>query len=199
MGPDMRSTRRRLTVALAAATLLLGGCELPGSSRSGDIETVGVESTVRADGTWIIVEQGKVAATPAPSAPPRATPTPAHPHSPVPEDTTCAFSWLAGQVLIPLAVRPGAGSLAVSWPRVGEPPPKEFRVAAVPQTIVDGRQPEVVWKTVSAPSGCSASTTITGLTAGEPYIVWLDAPEAGHQIDGTPRPRSGRSTVVYPR
>ncbi len=199
MGPGMRSTRLRLTGALTAGALLLGGCEVPGASRSGDIETVGVETTVRADGTWIIVEQGKVAATPTPVPAPRVSTTPAHLPSPLPEDTTCAFNWLAGQVLIPLAVRPGASSLAVSWPRVGEPPPDEFRVAAVPQTIVDGRQPEVAWKTVSATSGCSASTTITGLTSGEPYIVWLDAPEAGHQIDGTPRPRSGRSTVVYPR
>ncbi len=144
MGPDMRSTRRRMTGALAAAALLLAGCEVPGTSRSDDIETVGAETTVRADGTWIIVEQGKVAATPAPSSAPRATATPTHPHSPLPEDTTCAFSWLAGQVLIPLAVQAGAGSLTVSWPRVGDPAPKQFRVAAVPQTIVLGWLRDIV-------------------------------------------------------
>ena len=34
----------------------------------------------------------------------------------------------------------------------------------------------VFWQTVNAGSGCTVSTTITGLTSGAPYIIWLDAP-----------------------
>jgi hypothetical protein len=43
------------------------------------------------------------------------------------------------------------------------------------------------------------SATITGLTSGAAYIVWLDAPNTGRERDGTRHLYSGRSGVVYPQ
>lgn len=194
----MRSPRLRWLGALAAVPLLLSGCDTA-LTAGGGVTNVGVETTLHPDGSWIVVQQGKVATTVAPRPVATATATPKPTFSPTPQDTSCAFNWLAGQVLIPVKAQVGPGSVTVSWPRVGEPPPDEYRVAAVPQVNVYGHQPELTWKSVTATSGCSASTEINGLESGKPYVVWLDAPDSGHQIDGTPRPRSGRSALVYPR
>ena len=49
-----------------------------------------------------------------------------------------------------------------------------------------------------AGAGCTVTATITGLKAGTPYVVWLDAPNTGYERDGTRHPYSGRSGVVYP-
>ncbi len=193
-----RRTRRhaRPGVLLAAVSLLVAGCA-PGTTGSGRIHRVGQNSQLGPGDSWIVVAQGK------PTPPPPVTvgstpPTPLPTLKPIPTDTSCAFTWLAGQVLIPVTVTVGSNSIDVSWPRVGSPAPTTYRVAAVPQDLVAGAQPPTEWKTVQATSGCSAKTQIGNLTSGAPYVVWLDAPDSGYQIDGTPRPRSGRSSVVYP-
>jgi hypothetical protein len=183
----------RIGALLAALPLAVAGC----AATAGQTK-VGANGPIQPDDSFVIVTEGKPTAAPSAGGGPPWKPSP-HPTLPaVPVDDTCAFSWLAGQVLIPVSVEVGAGSAKVSWPRVGEPPPDEFRVAVVPQDLVGGAQPEPVWKTVTKTSGCSAETTFTGLTAGAPYVFWLDAPDSGFQPDGTPRPRSGRSTVFYP-
>jgi hypothetical protein len=193
----MRLTR---TLAVLAATgLLAAGCTPPfGGSGHGGLVNAGQQSTLGPGRSWIVATAG----TPTPPATPRtggspsATPLPTI--SAAPGASTCAFAWRAGQVMIPVTAVPGAGSFQLSWPRVGEPPPTTYRVAAVPQDLVSGQQPDPQWQTVSAPSGCSATATISALTAGRPYVVWLDAPDSGYQIDGTPWPKSGRTDVVYP-
>ncbi len=198
MVPGMRSPRLRLLAALAALAALppaLGGCATVLGDR---MDPVAAEATYRDDGSWIVVQQGKVKPTPVPTSAPRPSVRPTPAAHPTPADTSCAFTWLAGQVLIPVKAEVGTNSIAASWPRVGDPAPTQYRVAAVPQEYHGGRQEELDWKTVSAPSGCSADVEIHGLVAGKPYVIWVDAPDAGYQIDGTPRPRSGRSAVVYP-
>ncbi|GAA0794196.1 hypothetical protein Sya03_31870 [Spirilliplanes yamanashiensis] len=198
-GTFVRSTRTALLGALAALPLLLSGCDTSMiTGKDGAADTVVAEGSASPEDSWILFEKGRAAATPKPSATAKPSPTPTPSFSPLPEDTVCAFDWLAGQVLLPVNTEVGAGSIRASWPRVGEPPPDSFRITAVPQDNVSGVQPELEWQTVTVTSGCSASGTITGLRPGRPYIVWVDAPESGYQLDGTPRPRSGRSGVVYP-
>jgi hypothetical protein len=98
-------------------------------------------------------------------------------------------------VLIPMQVTPGKGALTVTWPRQYA---STYRVTAVPQPLVSGAQPAHTWTDVPAGTGCTVTTTITGLTSGKPYVVWLDAPGAGTYGDGTRHPYSGESGVVYP-
>jgi len=42
------------------------------------------------------------------------------------------------------------------------------------------------------------STTLTGLTSGAPYIIWLDAPGTPRRADGSRSLYSGKSGVVKP-
>jgi hypothetical protein len=145
---------------------------------------------------WIVTEQG--AATPSPTASggsgTRAPALPPVSFLPV-DDAGCAKTWMVDPVQIPMTVVPAAGSLTVSWPRQYD---SNYRIAAVPQPLVSGGQPDYTWQDVAAGSGCTVTGTITGLTSGTPYVIWLDAPNTGYERDGTRHPYSGRSTVVYP-
>jgi hypothetical protein len=107
----------------------------------------------------------------------------------------CARSWQVDEVLIPITVTPGKGSLTMTWPRQFD---SDYQVTAVPQPLVAGNQPAHAWQNVAPGTGCTVSATITGLKSGTPYVVWLEAPNTGYQRDGTPHPYSGRSGVVYP-
>ena len=42
------------------------------------------------------------------------------------------------------------------------------------------------------------SATVSGLKPGKPYVIWLDAPDSGHERDGSRHPYAGESGVVYP-
>jgi hypothetical protein len=118
------------------------------------------------------------------------------PPSFLPTDSACAVGWPTyGAVLIPMVVTPQKGALQVEWPaQFGS----TYRITAVDQQLVVGTQPPPTWKTVPAAGGCTVTTTITGLTSGGAYIVWLDAPDSGRNIDGSRRLRSGKSGVVRP-
>jgi hypothetical protein len=187
----MRHTR--IALVLAAASLTLGGCAALGL---GGDEAGDSSAGSRNGKQWIVVDQGK--ATPAPSGTvgkPSATPTVSL-SAPSP-DPSCTKVWPRTEpVMIPVEVTPGSGSLTVEWPTQYD---SNYRVTAVLQGVVAGAQPEPVWQDVPAGTGCSVSTTITGLTSGAAYIVWLDAPNTGRERDGTRHLYSGRSGVVYPQ
>ncbi|NMO55065.1 hypothetical protein HH310_28250 [Actinoplanes sp. TBRC 11911] len=183
----------RVRSALVLVALALGGC-------SGGSATPAPSGSATAAGQpWVVVKPGQ--ATPSatasqyggvakPALPPVSFLPPA-------AGAACKIAWpeYQGQVFIPLQVTPGAGSLTVQWPnRYGS----TYRVAAVKQSLVTGAQPEPVWKTVTPGSQCEGSATITGLTSGEAYIVWLDAPDTPRGVDGTRSLYSGRSGVVKP-
>jgi hypothetical protein len=85
--------------------------------------------------------------------------------------------------------------LTVTWPRQYD---SDYRITAVPQPLVSGAQPAHTWTDVPAGTGCTVTTTITGLDSGKPYVVWLDAPNTGYERDGTRHPYTGESGVVYP-
>ncbi|WP_239143909.1 hypothetical protein [Actinoplanes philippinensis] len=190
-GGLMRHTR--IALALAAASLTLGGCAALGAG--GD--KAGESSAAAGGGKqWILFDQGSPTPSPAatvgkPAATPQVSLSAASP------DPSCTKVWPRTEpVMIPVEVTPGSGSLTVEWPTQYR---SNYRVTAVLQGVVVGRQPEPVWQAVPAGTGCTVRTTISGLTSGAPYIVWLDAPNTGRERDGTRHLYSGRSGVVYPR
>ena len=177
----------KIAIALAVLPAALAGCAGAGSEPAAEPTT---------GPTWLLVEAGQP--TPSPSRTPgRATPSPSTAGTALPApDPSCAKNWpRTHAVLIPVEVTPGAGSLKVEWPTQHG---SDYRVAAVPQRLVSGAQPEPVWKSVPAGTGCAVGTTLTGLVPGDPYIVWLDAPNSGRQRDGSRNLYSGRSGVVVP-
>jgi hypothetical protein len=173
---------------------VLGGC---GSGSATPTASATAAGEAGNNEPWVVVEPGK----PTPSATLSyrgGTPKPALPPvSFLPTTDACKLPWpdYVGQVLIPMVVTPGSGSLTVQWPnRYGN----TYRVAAVPQSLVSGAQPEPAWKTVTAGAACESSATITGLTSGAAYMVWLDAPNTPRDVDGTRSLYTGRSGIVKP-
>ena len=182
----------RVRSALVGIALALGGC-------SGGSATPAPSATADRTGNgepWVVVEPGKP--TPSAKAPAHGAPRPALPPvSFLPTAAACKIAWpeYQGQVFIPLIVTPGSRSLTVQWPnRYGN----TYRVAAVPQSLVSGAQPEPAWTTVTTGSACEGSATITGLTSGAAYMVWLDAPDTPRGVDGGRSLYTGRSGIVKP-
>jgi hypothetical protein len=182
-------------LALAVLPVTLGACSALGFDTSMVPDTsTSTEPGPVSDAGWVVVATGS--ATPKPSPSSVGSPSPALP--PVrflPVDPECAKSWTVDPVLIPMQITPGKGALTVTWPRQYD---STYRITAVPQALVSGAQPAHTWTDVPAGTGCTVTTTITGLTSGKPYVVWLDAPGTGTYGDGTRHPYSGESGVVYP-
>ncbi|HEU4347403.1 MAG TPA: hypothetical protein VFR35_06405 [Actinoplanes sp.] len=181
---------------LIVLPLALGACSALG------LDTSAVPNTGTSTGPgpvsnagWVVVATGSATPEPSPSHP-TGTPSPALPPvSFLPIDPQCAKSWTVDPPLIPMRITPGKGSLTVTWPRQYD---SGYRITAVPQPLVSGSQPAYTWQNVPAGAGCTVTTTITGLTSGTPYVVWLDAPNTGFERDGARHPYSGESGVVYP-
>jgi hypothetical protein len=179
---------RKSLLVLAALPLALGGCGALGlGSPTGTPGSSPSASPSPADSPWIVTIPG--AATPSPT-PSRGTGT-ARPGLPpvsfLAVDRSCPQDWRAGAVLIPMVVTPAKGSLTLTWPRQYN---SNYLITAVPQPLVSGNQPNYTWQNVAPGSACMVS--------GKPYIVWLDAPNTGFELDGTRHLYSGRSGVVYP-
>ena len=185
---------RKWLLALGALPFALGGCGALAQSGSGGSTA---PSPAPSGTPWIVYAGGSPA--PSPSLL-RATGTPVPALPPVsflPVNPACTATFTRiDVVLIPLTVKPGKGSLTVTWPRQYN---SSYRITAVKQPLVSGNQPAYTWQTVAAGTGCTVTATITGLSSGVPYVVWLDAPGTSHQLDGTRHLYSGRSGIVYPR
>jgi hypothetical protein len=187
---------RKVGLALLLVPLALGGCGALGLD-STVVPSTGTSTAPGpvSDAGWVVTATGSATPKPSPSYG-TGTRTPGLP--PVtflPVDPECAKAWTVDAPLIPMQITPGKGSLTITWPRQYE---SDYRIAAVPQPLVAGSQPAVKWTDVPTGTGCTVTTTITGLKSGTPYVVWLDAPNTGHHRDGTRHPYSGRSGVVYP-
>ena len=179
--------RTEITVAALAVSMALGGCGAKPAAPEATPEPV-------AGPGWLVSETGK--ATASPSAPGGGSRTPLLPPvSFLPVDPDCAKSFTVEPTMIAMTVVPGKRSLTATWPRQYD---SSYRITAVPQPLVSGQQAASTWQTVPAATGCTVTATISGLTSGKPYVVWLDAPNTGSEPDGTRHPYSGRSGVVYP-
>jgi hypothetical protein len=145
---------------------------------------------------WTVVQPGKRT----PSAAPKKGGSPRSGLPPVsflPTGTAgCTVPWPeTGLVLIPMVVTPIAGGFKVDWPASYG---STYRLTAVHQDLVSGAQPEPTWQTVAAGANCTVSATISGLISGDPYVVWLDAPDTPTRRDGSRSLRTGRVGVVRP-
>ncbi|MET0493013.1 MAG: hypothetical protein ABW000_07770 [Actinoplanes sp.] len=185
----------KLLLPLLVIPLAISGCSLLGGDATGT-PGASVSVTPNSGSDWILNAEGS--ATPSATAsvfPSRSALLP--PVTFLPVETDCAYAqeWTVSPVLIPVTVVPAAGRLTVSWPRQYN---SDYRITAVKQPVVSGRQPNYTWQSVAPAAGCTVTATITGLKKGVPYIVWLDAPNTGYDRDGTRHPYSGRSGVVYP-
>jgi hypothetical protein len=188
------SLQKSLPVLLALP-FALGGCAALGL---GPKATPAPSASPSASGPpggpgWLVLVSGSATPSPSPSSGTRVPALP--PVSFLPVAPNCESTSRIDQVLIPLTVTPAKGSLVVTWARQFS---SNYRITAVPQPLVVGNQPANPWQNVGPAAGCTVTATIRGLTPGKPYIVWLDAPNSGHERDGTRHPYSGRSGVVYP-
>jgi hypothetical protein len=69
----------------------------------------------------------------------------------------------------------GTGAATVDWLSDDREGVLGYRVQAVSQALVGGRQPDPVVASVAQPGGCvPVSVTVTGLTSGVPYVFWLE-------------------------
>ncbi|RZU51718.1 hypothetical protein EV385_3551 [Krasilnikovia cinnamomea] len=185
--------RGKLLAALLVP-LTLGGCGVLGLTAATPSPTATTPAPGSGD-SWIVVASGSATPSPAVTYPSRATTLP-----PVAYPSASGSACPAppnGQVVIPVTVTAKVRSLTVSWPRRSA---SAYRVTAVPQRLITGPQPAYSWTSVpTTGTGCTVTTTITGLKSGEPYVVWLDAQGTGALTDGTRNPYSGASSVVYPK
>ena len=185
----MRSGRYAYALALGSLSLALSGClgtKTPTASPS--------ETPTRTP--WVVVQSGQP--TPSPTGSRfTGTPPPGLPSvSFLSTSSACTIGWPdTGQVLIPMIVTPITAGFKIEWPSAYG---SYYRITAVPQGLVPGPQPTPSWQTVKAASGCTTAATITGLTSGAPYIIWLDAPGTPRDIDGSRSLYSGKSGVVHP-
>ncbi|GAA3346277.1 hypothetical protein GCM10020358_56690 [Amorphoplanes nipponensis] len=185
---------RRLMLPLLALPIALGGCGALGLGPPAGAPG-SAAATPEPGGDWIVVAPGSATPSPAPSRLGSRAPV-LPPVSFLPVRPGCAKSWIVNPPLIPIEVVPGARRLTVTWPRQQD---SDYRITAVRQPLIAGAQPDYTWQNVAAGTGCTVTATITGLDPGVPYVVWLDAPNTGHELDGARHPYSGRSGVVYPR
>lgn len=188
---------RKVLLTLAAVPLVLGGCGALGlGGPTGGVP--GSASPAPSGTPWIYYAAGSP--TPSPSisrSGSRAAASVEPALSFLPLDPSCSQGFTRiDETLIPIIVTPGKRSLTVTWPRQYD---SDYRIAAVRQPLIAGGQPPYTWQNVAHGTGCTVTATITGLASGVPYIVWLDAPGTGYQVDGTRHLYSGRSGVVYPR
>ncbi|WP_203820292.1 hypothetical protein [Paractinoplanes ferrugineus] len=145
---------------------------------------------------WVRVTSGSPTAVPSTAstfAPKSALPKVSF----LPTSSACAIPWPdnVGQVLIPMVITPISRGFTVQWPaKYGS----YYRITAVPQELVVGPQPEPSWQSVQAGDNCTVSATISGLTSGAPYIIWLDAPATPRDAVGSRSLYSGKSGVVKP-
>jgi hypothetical protein len=185
--------------------LLLSGCgvlnTLTGSSSSAG-------ATPAPSGSpWIIVAPGSATPSPTPSYPTssRTAATPVagllRPPSRIPAPTsnpTCATSTYDFWHINSLTVTPGTTSAKVSWHNVGGYNPVQFRLTAISQHLVPGKQRDVGWVTITPPSRCGlVSATITGLSRKTPYVFSVDAVVTRVSGDGTHAATIVRSAPVY--
>jgi hypothetical protein len=204
-------TRIKQLTVLLLVPVLLSGCSalgLSSSSTGSSSSSASGSSSGSAGGkTWLVVDQG----TPTPSATPGRgasgdswslpwTPlgsngnggaaATANPTASCGADTY-NFSRIAGATVVASAT-----SAVVSWYNVGGSDRLQFRLTAISQDLVDGKQRDVGWVTIT-PTGCGpVSATITGLDRKTGYVFSVDAVALRHSGDGTHAETIARSGVV---
>jgi hypothetical protein len=201
----MTGRRRWPTLIMLLAPVLLAGCNaIPGWPTGAEptAEVAGLPDGPR----WVVVSQG---ATPSATPSRRVTPSPTPstgflplPSSPRPvrsPEPYCTAFQRQGQIN-GLTATPGVGSASASWYNPAGKTLVSYRLTAVPQHLVAGRQAELVWQTITPDPTCGIMTaSVTGLKRGMPYILSLDAVDVRKNVDGDVGSTVARSGVFYPK
>ena len=202
----MTGRRRWPTLLALLAPVLLAGCSaIPGWPTD---TNAAADTAELPDGpSWVVVSQG---ATPSAAPTRRVTPrpTPSSGFLPLPSSTPrpvrtpqpyCTAFQRQGQIN-GLTATPGVGSASASWYNPAGSTLVSYRLTAIPQQLVAGRQAELVWQTITPDPACGIMTaSVTGLKRGMPYILSLDAVDVRKSVDGDVGSTVARSGVFYPR
>jgi hypothetical protein len=154
-----------------------GGAAAPGGG--GTVDTGGLPGSIVVPGPAVPAEPTFV--VPAPVVVPRQLPVPFVPRGEAavtkPPPAACG-GYAVPRRIVPQATA-GAGSATVRWQSDPHADVTGYRVRAVGQTLVAGRQADPVTVAVGEPTGCVPVTaTVGGLTPGTFYVFWLE--EAQH-------------------
>ena len=195
--------RRNRFAAVLLLPFVLSGCGSLGTL-TGSGGASPSASPAPSASPWIVVAAGSSAPAPSPSYP-TATPTtfggflPLASVQPTPAPSaTCPPGTYDFSRINALAVTPGTTTATVSFYNIGGYNLLEFRLTAVSQHLLGGRQHNVGWVTIHPSAGCGTVTaTITGLTRKTGYIFSIDAVVTRRSGDGPRAATVFRSGVVY--
>lgn len=211
-----------LSLALVVPALLLSGCSLisgspspssgsPGASPSGSPGASssglpGASSSGDGGPSWIVTAQGSATPSPEPTSgsgtpspsvsfgflplagtsPGTATPTPTC------SPNTFSFSRVTG-----LDVTPSATSATLSWYNIGGYNLLEFRLYAISQDLVIGRQRDIGYTVVKPRTPCGQmSATLGNLSRKTHYVFTVDAVVTRRSGDGTHSATVFRSSAI---
>jgi hypothetical protein len=108
----------------------------------------------------------------------------------------CGGSAFRAGVINGLTVVERSGTATVRWRDVGGANVAAYRLTAIPQTLVSGRQPDLVWRTITPSRPCTdMSASMTGLKRGAPYVMSLEVVLRHSTLAGTRSATIARSTV----
>jgi hypothetical protein len=197
--------RRKLAV-LALLPALLSGCGALGlSSSTGAGPGSSSGSSGPASGSnWIVTAQGSATPSAGPSYPVIPTPSPIGgflplgPVNPVrtPVLTCSPNQFQFSKVHAATAVTSGT-SAVVSWYNIGGTNLVQFRITAISQDLVGGRQRDIGFTVVPPKQPCGDMTaTVTGLDRKTGYVFSVDAVVTRKSGDGTHAATVARTGVL---
>lgn len=173
---------------------LLSGCGAVDALTGGSAPTTGA-SPAPSGTPWIGVTAGSptpTATMPTGTARPSSTfggflPLPSgNPAAAVTPTATCAPASFTFSRINALDVKPGTTSATASFYNPGGYNLVQFRMTAMSQDVVRGRQRDIGWVTITPKTPCGAiSATITGLDRKTRYVISVDAVVTGLSGDGT--------------
>jgi hypothetical protein len=195
--------RRRNWALLALVPALLSGCGVLGLSSPG---SGGSPPAAPSGPNWIVVAPGSATPSPIPSP---GTPSPAPTGGYLPLRAPAAARTPAimcspntfnfSKIAIAYAT-PSTTSAVVSWYNVGGYNLKQFRLTAISQDLVGGKQRDVGFLVVTPGAPCGQmSATLTGLDRKTGYMFSVDAVVIRKSGDGWHAATVARSHVVYTR
>jgi hypothetical protein len=197
--------RRRRWLLLLLPPLLMSGCSVLGAK--GRDAGAGDGAGTASGGQWLVFSEGKATPSPTPSrgaAPspaatglPRSSASSSARPSPTP---SCSRDTPHFDKINALQVVPGTTSATVTWYNVGGYNLTEFRVTAISQDLVVGKQRDVGWVAVKSANPCGYLTaTVPNLERRTGYVFSVDAVVYRRSGDGTHAATIFRSSVVHTR
>ena len=198
--------RRKKWALMLAAPLLLSGCGVLDTLTGGGSGSAAAGATPSPGESWLVYAGGSATPSVKPTFP-AGTPTPSPtsgflPLGNVPRPTgtpvnSCSHeTFNFGEINSADATTSATGAV-VSWYNVGGNNLVEFRVTAIGQDLVVGKQRDVGWVTVKPSGPCGTMTaTIGNLSPRTGYVFSVDAVVVRRSGDGTHAATVARSPVI---